>query len=420
MHHQSIATTLASSELWVVGVVVAASVVSERLLLPAILVAIIFRIACRVRSGKPGQTTPLDGPILVLVLMLPITMHVTTMPDVTYPQVYRVVTGVMLYYAIVNWTTTPGRVRVLVYGLILAGLVLAAGALVSVEWDRTKVSFIPQTLYRRLAPIVSDTVNPNVMAGQLVLLVPFPLALLLWTWRQSNWLVRGVSIITVLACSGVFVLTQSRGGTIALLGMLSTMLLLRWKQAWIALAGLAVVAVVVFQSAWGQDVWTTLTTSEQAIRSQQERVELWSRAVELIERSPVTGVGMGTFEKVVDDVHPFEIVYTGLGFHQTGRGAHAHNLFLQVAVDLGLPGLLAWCAMLALVVRAAWRVARHGAQMRDGWIRGVGIGLVCSHVALITHGMIDAVTWGMVRPAVLVWGVWGVAIAAEARVDTNV
>jgi putative inorganic carbon (HCO3(-)) transporter len=35
-----------------------------------------------------------------------------------------------------------------------------------------------------------------------------------------------------------------------------------------------------------------------------------------------------------------------------------------------------------------------------------------SQLALAVHGITDAVTWGMVRPAPLIWALWGLAIAA--------
>jgi hypothetical protein len=43
---------------------------------------------------------------------------------------------------------------------------------------------------------------------------------------------------------------------------------------------------------------------------------------------------------------------------------------------------------------------------------GLGAGLLASQAALLLHGSLDAVTWGMVRSAPLVWLAWGVAAAA--------
>ena len=60
---------------------------------------------------------------------------------------------------------------------------------------------------------------------------------------------------------------------------------------------------------------------------------------------------------------------------------HAHNLFLQIAVDLGLPGLVAWLAIWLAVTASAWGVYRSGRQAgtfvpREGWDRLVPGGLI--------------------------------------------
>ena len=55
---------------------------------------------------------------------------------------------------------------------------------------------------------------------------------------------------------------------------------------------------------------------------------------------------------------------------------------------------------------------KFGKNNHRGWAAGLGAGFLGSQLALITHGIMDAVTWGMVRPAPLVWGIWGTALAA--------
>ena len=90
---------------------------------------------------------------------------------------------------------------------------------------------------------------------------------------------------------------------------------------------------------------------------------------------------------------------------------HAHNLFLQIAVDLGLPGLIAWLFIWLLAMAFAWRQYHRGREIGSGWAAGLGAGLLASQVALGVHGLVDAVTWGQVRPAPLVWGLWGLTFA---------
>jgi hypothetical protein len=76
------------------------------------------------------------------------------------------------------------------------------------------------------------------------------------------------------------------------------------------------------------------------------------------------------------------------------------------------PGLVAWLSCLMLVVATAWQVYRRGQQLGDGWLAGLGAGLLGSQAALVVHGLSDATTWGMVRTTPLVWALWGPAMAA--------
>ena len=82
-----------------------------------------------------------------------------------------------------------------------------------------------------------------------------------------------------------------------------------------------------------------------------------------------------------------------------GAIPHAHNLFLQIAVDLGIPGLIAWLAIFLVVIVLSWKLYRYGRIHQNVQSAALGIGLLCSQIALVMHGMTDAVTWGMVRPA---------------------
>jgi putative inorganic carbon (HCO3(-)) transporter len=123
---------------------------------------------------------------------------------------------------------------------------------------------------------------------------------------------------------------------------------------------------------------------------------------------PFTGIGMGTFRQVANAMYPFFLAGPDADI------PHAHNLLLQVAVDQGLPGLIMWLALLLLVICGAWSVYRRGQRAGDRWLAALGAGLLCSQAALLVHGLLDATLWGT-RPAVLLWAVWGLAMAAWNR-----
>lgn len=123
------------------------------------------------------------------------------------------------------------------------------------------------------------------------------------------------------------------------------------------------------------------------------------RAKMMIQDFPLTGVGMGIYSDVADTLYPFA--------HVAIFVSHAHNLFLQVAVDMGIPGLLSWLAAWFTIILMAWQLYRS----QDSIFRTVGAAVLCSMTAMGVHAMLDAVTWDT-RPAIIVWAIWGLAAAA--------
>lgn len=401
---QAITGYLAKIEIWPVAFLIAASVASERALPLALGGAGLFWGVRWLAYRRLSVRTLADWAIVLLLLMVPVTLWASPLPDTTRIQVYRLLTGAALYYAIVNWAISPARLRSLAAGTVLAGLLLALYATVSVVWGGVaKLPFVPRSVYDYFSLLASDTVNANVMGGNLVILLPCSLAVLLFGWRHDRWFGRALAGLAALVITAILILTQSRGALTALGATVIAMTLLRWRRGWLLLLASAATGAIVVRSLGVAPVLDALTTSR-TLGGIQVRLEVWSRALYMIQDFPFTGVGMGSFGPVADLLYPFFLA-------SPGQIPHAHNLFLQVAVDLGIPGLIAWLAILMLVITTAWQVYRHGRTMGDGWVAGLGAGLLCSQVALAVHGLTDAVTWGMVRPAPIVWGLWGLAVA---------
>jgi len=401
---QSTALLLASFEIWLVALAVVAGIASGRALPIALAVAGIFWPIRWLATGKLSVRTPADWGIGLLVLMLPITLWATALPDTTRPNVYRLLAGIALYYAIVNWAISRDRVRLLINGTVLAGFFLALSVPVTTHSPASKLRFIPTSLYARFPLLVSDTVDPNIIAGSLVILLPCAITMLLFGWRNLRLLERWLAIISVLVIGVMLLLTQSRGALVGLAVALAVMALLYSRWSWLALLAFSAIGAFVLRE---QGIVTVINvvTSSSALSSFEGRLEVWSRTLYMIQDFLFTGIGMGTFGPIVDTMYPLFLA-------SPGTVPHTHNLFLQVAVDVGLPGLIGWLAILILVVMGAWQLYQHGRVTGDGWAAGIGVGLLCSQVALAAHGLTDAVTWATSRPSPIVWGVWGLTIAA--------
>jgi hypothetical protein len=93
---------------------------------------------------------------------------------------------------------------------------------------------------------------------------------------------------------------------------------------------------------------------------------------------------------------------------------HAHNELLQVAVDLGIPGLVAYVALLTTFALTAWR-AYHA--LNDRWLRALIMGLACGMLAHQVFGLTDAFLLGT-KPGVVMWVFMGLVAALYVHRDS--
>lgn len=379
---------------------VAAGVLSERVLPVALGLAGVYAAVHMIAYGRLVPKTLADGSMLLLALMALLSLAITAFPELTQPQVGRLLLGMMLYYALVRWAANPQRLALVYVGCVATGVVLALGALVSVDWTSHKLFFLPADVTSRFNRITSESINPNVMAGYLALLIPVTSGPLLFAWYRLGALLKIALLIALSVMLAILVLTQSRAGILATGVALLGLLALRWRWGGLGL-GLLAGGGLLSLGFGGYDVVLEFLGSNVALGGLANRQELWWRAWWMIQDFSFTGIGMGGFAHVTDLLYPL--------FLSATSQPHAHNLLLQVAVDLGVPGLVAYVATLGAVVLMAWRARQAFAE--DGYLRGFASGLLAAQVALLTHGIFDAVTWGMVRPAVMVWVLWGAAAA---------
>ena len=112
----------------------------------------------------------------------------------------------------------------------------------------------------------------------------------------------------------------------------------------------------------------------------------WMRAVNIIKASPLRGVGMGRYYTRSLDYNDPELKNFALAnscAEYADKPENAHNYFLQVAAEIGLPGLL---ALLGLFCTAPVFQPRRpsGAHAVPGLARGLRYGLAAYIVTWLT------------------------------------
>ena len=117
------------------------------------------------------------------------------------------------------------------------------------------------------------------------------------------------------------------------------------------------------------------------------RLEIWNRSLHALGSLPFTGVGAGSFTSVVPALFPL------FSFPPDGIPPHAHNLPLQVGLDLGLPGLTACFSLIFLVVICGIRGIKRFRLAGLSELRFFLSAFLLCLIGLLAHGMVDAPTW---------------------------
>jgi O-antigen ligase len=120
----------------------------------------------------------------------------------------------------------------------------------------------------------------------------------------------------------------------------------------------------------------------------------------MIQDFPFTGIGMGTFGSVAQTLYPF------FGTNANVFVPHAHNNLLTVAVDLGIPGLVLYVALLSCFAFTA----RNAYQRVDKPLRMLIVGLACGMLAHQVFGITDAFMLGT-KLGVVLWVFFGLVAA---------
>jgi putative inorganic carbon (HCO3(-)) transporter len=345
----------------------------------------------RLLLGHFVPRTPLGIPVLLLMIMGGVGFCISLNPAWSQMRMNALLLGVGLLYATVDLLEPAGRLRWVPAGVVALGVGLLALGLLGTEWV-LKISQLAAStagLPGEIAwlPEGETSFNPNVIGGALLWVLPLGMSLFLWAARRGErrwgWVMaEGVLILLNL---GLLILTQARG---AWLGFAASFLVLLvtagGRPGWVV-AALLVVSLVALVLVGPAVLEQAIPLGGESTRilstvSMDQRLEIWSRAQYAIADFPFTGPGLDGFQHVLPVMYP--LFHT----HPAQPIPDAHNEFLQMALDLGLPGLVAWQALYLLVFWMLWRVYRRSP---DGLIRTLALGSGGALVGHLVYAMTD-------------------------------
>ncbi len=286
------------------------------------------------------------------------------------------------YFLLISLVKTALWMRRCIFALTFSSFFVALMGILEYFFGNLSTVWQDKTLFATLrGRAVATFENPNVLAEYLILIIPIALALFILQISKKKKLVTAIPLLGVLITC--LICTWSRGAWLALFLALAIFCLLCGKlPRYIFLALVAITAGVWH---WLPHNFTTRVASILNLNesSNAYRIQIWKSSVEMIKSVWVSGIGWG------EDV--FVRYYAQFASPNATNAAHAHSLFMQLWIALGIIGLLAFLYIVLLLVRYFTTLRSQLKHAKDPTTYYYSIAFLTSIFALLFHGLTDYV-----------------------------
>lgn len=312
--------------------------------------------ATLVRHRGPWTPSPLDLPILGLLLVAGLSAALSSCPETASAaalSLWTVLPFLLAREAAADVATVRRLLRCLLAGALLAAAMGVAEGFVPAVLGRAGLLDRlglpdPRFLEGRASGFFS---HPMTFAGQQAMLLVAFTALAAWPPRGRTGWVRRLAPLPLLATA--LVLTGARAPTAAATAALALLLAAAWRSRGPRLAAATGLVTVTLGLAVGGAVLVRRLAALGGVSPGVSRAEMWHASLAMLREHPLLGIGPGGYRREIA-----RWVDTAI-FHP----AHAHSTPLHLAAELGLAGLAAWitlwAAFYAALTPRAWRMIRR-------------------------------------------------------------
>lgn len=198
------------------------------------------------------------------------------------------------------------------------------------------INYLSESYWWRFQGRWTQTWDGNDLAAFLVTAIPLVIGLIRLSKPLFTKILLMGSVVSYLI--GI-VFTQSRGGFIGLLAI-GACYILRANKRMVALLLIAIVAATVYTIMPGSpfERFMNISIGEKTRDSStDERLDAWKSGLRMALHHPLFGVGVNCFPKALGEAYPMP--------HNPRKWATAHNSFILILAEVGIPALLCYLAI---------------------------------------------------------------------------
>ena len=412
------------------------AVIAEAFLIPlaplAAMVALLLGCAAmllrlRIDRSFRLRRLPYDAPALLFVVIGLLSVAVAPDKAFSFYNFYHLVPIYALTYLLVGQTLRKTRElqRVAFAMALSAALVILYGFYQFIFGiDISSMKWVDGEAFPELSKRVFSTwENPNILAGYLDIVACIAVGLI--GVLQRGWRILAILLLAAtLACLGM---TYARGACLVVAVVLAGYGALR---DWRILLGIVVIGAgaLLVDPVLADRLLSVFTRVD---TSSEMRLAFWESTVAMVMDHPFLGIGWGMYF----------MVYPEYDFYLQGAPVqivHAHNMYLNYAAEIGIPGALSFLwfffGSLVLALRVprktppweavlaahehAWKTvadvrAALGRWRRRRFVEGLSTGLGLAFISVALNGLTDHLLFN-IPSSMLLWMLAAMTAAAYA------
>lgn len=395
---------LLKPELGILGIMVLLPFAPTMVLVAAVLyVTVCFFI--KVFSGKRSvKFDLLDGTVLLFMVLMGVGGLVAASRASLKPMMVYV--AFMLgYFLVVNLIRSREWVMRCVIGVIGSCTLVSVYGLYQNFFGTVDKTWQDSEMFSDIAGrVVSTFENPNVLAEYLIMVIPLILAMILITKNpRARFALAAAGLLT----GGCLIYTWSRGAWLGFIIGILLFLLMYNKHTMTALLfgclGVPFLPFILPDSI----VARFASIGNLADSSTSYRVNIWRGVLRMLgDGYWQSGIGIGN--------DSFSMVYPGYALSGIETAPHAHNLYLQIVVEIGVVGLVVFVAMLLMYAQSSF--ALHVREKRADKLLSCAV--FCGMMSVLAQGMTDYI-WYNYRVFFMFWLMLGLGAAVRKTLDAT-
>lgn len=335
------------------------------------------------------KRTPFDAIIVLLIILSAASIAVSPDRSFSFYNYYHLMGRyIITYYLVINNLHSLRQLQRLIWSVLFSAVLVTLYGFYQYFHgvDISTFHWVDSEQFPELKVRIFSTLqNPNLLAGFLVIVMSLAVGLGLHSERIPE---KSLLFALVAVFGTCLVLTYSRGAWLSVLAVAAICAhVYNRKVLWVFL----ILPLIAFfcHDAVMERLLSILNPTD---TSSTLRIALWESTLAMIIDKPLSGIGWGAYWLVYPE-------YDFFLNNPDARIVHAHNMYLHIAAEIGIPGLLAF---LANVFGHAQKAIEILSKTNNRRIAGIIFGVVAAVLGLLLNGLTDYIMFN-VQMSMLFW-----------------